>query len=181
MSISGKSYYYLSVFCYFFVILLGLVAFYKAGDIPPWDRLAALFSAGVLSIGTTLFRPAMRVFERWLNKQAELGESSYRVLVYGQPGAGKTTFIKNALSYESHSRETTTDQFEVYTAALGVDFGRAPADEELPGAAGELVVKHIARTLRISIADYCGQEPDQVLLTPPDSFFGEPGDRTLDG
>jgi GTPase SAR1 family protein len=83
-----------------------------------------------------------------------------RIFVFGPSGAGKTTLIRRVIALMQDHEEKRTEDFSVYQMM-------APLD---------LTTK---RAIKVLFADYRGEDPSQVLVDYPTTFFGHPGHRLV--
>lgn len=143
----------------FFVTVLALVfAQLPEAFIPAIQALALV----VLLLGALTGRALFSSPKPWLAAVAEPGgvleTPECRVLLIGLGRSGKTSLIRQVLTGTTRA-EQSTKTFNVY---------RAPRVTDLGGDRFDIV-----------LADYQGQKLSQLVIEPPISFFGPPGDRRI--
>lgn len=141
------------------LIILGLV-FLGTVVAGPVGSLLAIILGAILSSGATLAKPFRDWLEDFVDENISLWQSKCRILIYGLPRSGKTSFIKRIITADKPVAEDSTSDFDVY-------------DETL-----RLGLKNPKRH-RVSFADYKGQKPSQILVDPPESFFGVSGQEMV--
>jgi len=83
----------------------------------------------------------------------------YKILVFGRPGSGKTTFIETAFTIQNPDKNRrSTKKFNYYKFEVGLDLNNYR---------------------KVAIADYTGQNPSQIILESSLDFFGARGSRLL--
>lgn len=82
-----------------------------------------------------------------------------RILIYGIPRSGKTSIIRRILTHGQPRHETSTADFDVYEDDVRLD---------LKGS-----------KYPVAFADYKGQKPGQIIVGPPETFFGEQSERRI--
>ncbi|MBZ5714250.1 hypothetical protein [Nannocystis pusilla] len=143
----------------FFVTILALMFAHPPEAFVPAIQALSLVVVllGALT-GRVLFSPP----KPWLDAVAETGQGretpECRVLLIGLGRSGKTSLIRQVLTGTTRA-EQSTKTFNVY---------RAPRVTDLGGARFDIV-----------LADYQGQKLSQLVIDPPISFFGPPGDRRI--
>ena len=95
----------------------------------------------------------------------------YRILLYGHPGSGKSSFIEHAMGLEREIESTTN--FDMYRGRVPLSLRRAAG-----GGWGSSVI--VTDGVDVVFADYCGQDPGQLIVDRDPQFFGEPGYRQVD-
>ena len=95
----------------------------------------------------------------------------YRILLYGHPGSGKSSFIEHALGLDRVI--VSTADFSIYHGRLPLSLRRAAT-----GGPGGGVI--LTEGVDLIFADYCGQDPGQLIVDPDPQFFGESGRRQVD-
>jgi GTPase SAR1 family protein len=164
-----SGYIAVALFLVTFILLLLFGAFF-IGD-PIVGTLISLALTSLVSAIPFLFPGIRQRFEAFAKKHIFIGKSnvsniylelegSYRVLVYGLPGSGKTTLIKNMLSVSAPHVEISTDEYDVYQNEV------------------TLSLKPL-RKMSVAVADYKGDKPSQIIVSPPQDFFGEEGNKKI--
>ena len=105
-------------------------------------------------------KPLRDRYEHWVSENVNVYPRQCRILVYGLGRSGKTTIIRRLLTSDKPRHEVSTRAFDVYQETL-----RLSLDD--------------SRKYPVACADYKGQQPSQILVDPPENFFGLPGRRMV--
>ncbi|BAY93885.1 MULTISPECIES: hypothetical protein [unclassified Tolypothrix] len=100
-----------------------------------------------------------------------INKSIYRILIFGRPGSGKTTFRKTAFIFKvyktSNSQIKSTEYFDIFHYGINVETNV------------ETIDKKNNNNVDVEIADYKGQKPNQVITDIPQYFAGSKGSRLV--
>lgn len=119
-------------------------------------------------VGALLFEPIRKKMEVSIDDlltSAYIDKSIYRILIFGRPGSGKTTFLETAFTFidPADPRRRSTQDFEY--RRFRVQLHR----KEL----------QLGQYTNVEVADYRGQKPSQVTINNSADFFGPEGSRVL--
>ncbi|MEG4497503.1 hypothetical protein QUB05_08435 [Microcoleus sp. F10-C6] len=119
-------------------------------------------------VGALLFEPIRKKLEVSIDDlftSAYIDKSIYRILIFGRPGSGKTTFIETAFTLidpaDPQRRSTLYFEYRRFRVQLH--------RKEL----------QLGQYTDVEVADYKGQQPSQVITHAPAGFFGPEGNRVL--
>ena len=141
------------------LIILGIV-FLGTIVAGPVGSLLGIILGALISSGATVAKPFRDWLEDFVDENITLWQSKCRILTYGLPRSGKTSFIKQIITSDKPVAENSTTEFDVY-------------DESMRSG-----LKNPKRH-RVSFADYKGQKPSQILVDPPENFFGISGQEMV--
>lgn len=151
-------------------LLIGVLGNIASSNIPPWIEpfldlsWPSLFAC--LLITALLFyieRKSSDAIEVNLSDNIEQDIQGSipecRILIFGPPGSGKTSFIKNFFTTEDLNYQKSTEEFQMYRAIKNSDSDR--------------------RSIRVITADYKGQSPDQLTIEQPEELLGNKDERLI--
>lgn len=83
-----------------------------------------------------------------------------RILIFGAPGSGKTTFIRRVVALRQSPTEPSTTKTSIYRLVAPLDLGSKGY-------------------IKVDILDYRGEHPSDLFLEGPVGFFGFKGARRV--
>ncbi len=96
--------------------------------------------------------------QSWISKL--INQHDCKILIYGLPGCGKTSFIRRINYLKTPNIYSSTEGIDIYQSSFTF---RA----------------RNTSSIKISIADYKGSRPSQILVDPPEKFFGSKENRNI--
>ncbi|MEM7129241.1 MAG: hypothetical protein AAF702_23110 [Chloroflexota bacterium] len=114
-------------------------------------------SVGVAEI---VFKPFRPIIDNFTKRHIRPQSDKCRILLVGLGRSGKTSIIKRFLTVDSPQQEESTQDFHIYEESKRIG------------------LQDPHRYL-VSIADYQGQKPSQIMVNSPSKFFGPKGNRMI--
>jgi len=129
-----------------------------------FDKSPEALMAGALFIlapvGALLFEPVRNYTNSW-TINSFVNPSIYRIVIYGRPGTGKSTFIKNVFTVCEDTENQSTLNFDYYKFKINFSLNKEDYVD-------------------VAIADYRGQVPGQIILPKGKTdFFGDENNRLI--
>jgi len=154
--------YWLFIIAYMIVAVVAIGSIFSSKLLSNKEAAVAIALFMLGPVGALLFEPIRDQLKSGINTIFLPKTSIYKIVIFGRPGSGKTTFIETAFTVNPNTIPRSTQDFKYYQ--FRVYLGRTDSDGT-----------------EVAIADYKGQDPSQIILESQQDqdFFGPPRNRVI--
>ncbi|NER25849.1 MAG: hypothetical protein F6J96_35180 [Symploca sp. SIO1C2] len=153
---SKKGFFFIFLYLSLAIIVIWLM-FHLHGK--STEAAIAIFLAVFVPLGGFISKPITTQLEIFAYNLF-VNNLIYRILIFGRPGSGKTTFIRTGFTICNPEKSIrSTENFNCHEFKVNLNLNKKSVD--------------------VAIADYKGQDPYEIVMNPPVYFFGDENNRLI--